>query len=60
MIRTSIQALLKAFKGVGMEIPKKDSNILLTVKDADKPGDLAHCQKYGGLGDASVLHLRDL
>ena len=30
------QALLKAFKGVGVELPKKDSNILLTVKDADK------------------------
>ena len=30
------QALLKAFKGVGMDLPKKDSNVLLTIKDADK------------------------
>ena len=44
------QALLKAFKGVGMQIPKKDSNILLTVKDADKPEILPIARSMEDLG----------
>ena len=44
------QALLKAFKGVGMQIPKKDSNILLTVKDADKPEILPIARSMEELG----------
>ncbi len=44
------QALLKAFKGVGMQIPKKDSNILLTVKDSDKPEILPIARSMEELG----------
>lgn len=44
------QALLKAFKGVGTEIPKKDSNILLTIKDADKPEILPIAKSMEELG----------
>jgi carbamoyl-phosphate synthase large subunit len=44
------QALLKAIKGVGMKIPKQDSNILLTVKDADKEEILPIARNMEDLG----------
>ena len=44
------QALLKAFKGVGMELPKDGCNVLLTVKDADKPEILPIARSIQDLG----------
>jgi carbamoyl-phosphate synthase large subunit len=48
--RDFYQALLKAFKGVGMELPKSGSNVLLTVKDEDKPEILPIARSMEELG----------
>ncbi len=37
LAETYPQALLKAFKGCGLRVPKRGSRIIVTVKDEDKP-----------------------
>ncbi len=37
LAETYPQALLKAFKGAGLRVPKRGSRIIVTVKDEDKP-----------------------
>ena len=44
------QALLKAFKGGGMELPKAGSNVIVTVTDSDKEEALAIARSLEELG----------
>ena len=37
LAETYPQALLKAFKGCGLRVPKRGSRVIVTVKDEDKP-----------------------
>ena len=37
LAETYPQALLKAFKGAGLKVPKRGSRVIVTVKDEDKP-----------------------
>ncbi len=44
------QALLKAFKGAGMELPKAASNVIITVNDQDKGEALSIARSLDDLG----------
>ena len=44
------QALLKAFYGVGMELPHRGSSVLITVKDEDKPEILPIAREMASMG----------
>jgi carbamoyl-phosphate synthase large subunit len=44
------QALLKAFKGAGMELPKAGSNVIMTVNDEDKAEALPIARSLEDLG----------
>ena len=44
------QALLKAFKGANMKVPKKGSRVILTVKDEDKGEAVGVARELNDLG----------
>lgn len=44
------QALLKAFKGANMKVPKKGSRVIITVKDEDKGEAVGVARELNDLG----------
>ena len=50
LAETYPQALLKAFKGCGLRVPKRGSRIIVTVKDEDKPEMIGIARGFEDMG----------